>query len=220
LAPVDAHSVVCLQTGKRDALNSRQAQRRVSEFVRQTRPFHERLYRIALSLCRDRDQAADLTQEALVRAFRSFDSFRPGAPVLPWLARILRNVHLDSFKTGRAQHEVAEHQLDREGPGIDASVAHPAPDPLAALERAELGARLAREMETLDPGQRQTLILCDIEGFSYQEAAEAEGVPVGTIRSRLARGRAELRRRLRRAPSGELPGTPSRSGVGGLGRGV
>lgn len=169
----------------------------VSRFVALTEPFRERLYRIALSLCRDRDQAADLTQEALVRAFRALDRFRPGAPVLPWLARILRNVHLDSFKTGRAQHEIAEHQIARDDQGVYAERAASDPDPLASLERAELSAWLQEELEALDPAHRLVLILCDIEEMSYKEAAEIAGVPIGTVRSRLSRCREQLRNRLK-----------------------
>lgn len=169
----------------------------VSRFVALTEPYRERLFRIALSLCHDRDQAADFTQEALVRAFRAFDRFRPGAPVLPWLARILRNVHLDSFKTGRAQHEVAEHQIARDEQGVYAEQAAPDPDPLATLEQAELSSWLQEELEALDPAHRLVLILCDIEDMSYKEAADIAGVPIGTVRSRLSRGREQLRVRLK-----------------------
>jgi RNA polymerase sigma factor (sigma-70 family) len=80
----------------------------ISEFVKLTRPHHRQLYGIALSLCRDPDQAQDLTQEALIKAYQAFDRFRSDEPILPWLRRILRNVYLDTFKTGRARHEVNE----------------------------------------------------------------------------------------------------------------
>jgi len=168
----------------------------VSSFTRATSPYHARLFRIAKALCRDGDRAADLTQEALVRAFLAFDTFRPDAPVLPWLCRILRNVHLDSFKTGRARHEVAAHQLagDVEDPyqGVECA----SPSPLCHLEQKSLRACLQEEIDALEPGQRLILILCDVEELSYQEAAEVAGVPVGTVRSRLARSRERLRERL------------------------
>lgn len=179
-------------------MTSRQRTRSaVDDFVRVTRPYHERLYRIALSLCHDRDQAADLTQEALVRAFKAFDRFHAGAPVLPWLARILRNIHLDTFKTGRAQYEVAEHQVARREVGsFYEETAAASPDPLAALERSRMSTWLNEEIAALDEGQRIIIVLCDIEGLSYQEAAEIAGVPVGTVRSRLSRCRAYLRERI------------------------
>ena len=168
----------------------------VASFTRTTSPFHARLYRIAKALCRDADQAADLTQDALVRAFLAFDSFRPGAPVLPWLCRILRNAHLDSFKTGRARHEVAAHQLAGEVEDPYQDVACPSPSPLGQLEQKVLRACLQEEIEALEPGQRLILILCDVEEMSYQEAAEIADIPVGTVRSRLARSRERLRERL------------------------
>lgn len=179
----------------------------VARFVQTTRPFHERLFRIALTLCRDRDQAADLTQEALIRAFRAFDRFREGEAVLPWLARILRNLHLDTFKTGRARHEVAAHQLSADrGDPLDFQPSR-VPDPLAALERSRLSAFLTEELEALDPDHRLVVILCDIEEFSYQEAADVAGIPIGTVRSRLSRCREHLRQRLlRRMEEGNLTG--------------
>jgi RNA polymerase sigma-70 factor (ECF subfamily) len=168
----------------------------VSRFTRVTGPLHARLYRIARSLCRDDDQAADLTQETLIRAFCAFDSFRAGEPVLPWLCRILRNVHLDSFKTGRARHELSRRELPGTPDDPYQDVASSSPDALRLLERQSLRSFLNAEIEALEPGQRLILLLCDVEEMSYQEAAEIAGVPVGTVRSRLARARERLRERL------------------------
>lgn len=168
----------------------------VARFTRTTAPYHARLYRIAKALCRDADQAADLTQETLVRAFCAFASFREGAPVLPWLCRILRNLHLDSFKTGRARHERSARELASEVDDPYEHVASSAPGPLAALEQKTLRGLLQEEIEALEPGQRLILIVCDVEELSYEEAAELAGIPIGTVRSRLARARERLRERL------------------------
>ena len=168
----------------------------VSSFVTLTRPYHERLHRIACSLCNDPDQAADLTQEALIRALRAFDRFDDSRPVLPWLARILKNAYLDSLKTGRHRHEVAEHQLGGREQNPVAMTASAMPDPQSLTERAQVGAILREEVAALDPDHRLVVTLCDIEGFSYKEAAEVAGVPVGTIRSRLSRCRMYLRERI------------------------
>jgi RNA polymerase sigma-70 factor (ECF subfamily) len=182
---------------------------RVAAFVAATRPYHARLFRIARSLAPREADAADLTQEALARAFVAYDGFRDGAPILPWLARILRNVFLDGLKTGAARHEVlCDESPDSGARAADAWQADgsEAGQPLAALERAELAQILGAALEALDAPQRLIVILCDVEGFSYEEAAEAAGIPVGTVRSRLSRARAELRRRLRRKlePEGGL----------------
>lgn len=171
-------------------------QQLVPSFVRLTRPHHEALFRIALTLCHDHDQAADLTQEALIRAFRAFDRFDPDRPVLPWLARILRNVHLDSFKTARSRHEVASHQLasTRSDPFATAPSKHP--DPASLAETAQLTRWVQEELRELDEEGQIVILMCDIEGFTYQEAAEVAGVPVGTVRSRLSRARQRLRVRI------------------------
>ena len=175
----------------------RKSQKRlVSEYLRITRPFHERLHRIALSLCRDPDLAADLTQEALVRAFKSFDNFRTEAPVLPWLARILRNIHLDLLKSGRARYEIADHQT---GHGKDQYEFAPGSmqDPLSCVEQSQLLGWLQEELAVLDKDHQLIIILCDMEGFTYQEAADVAGIPIGTVRSRLSRSREKLRLRLK-----------------------
>ncbi|MBW2734161.1 MAG: RNA polymerase sigma factor [Deltaproteobacteria bacterium] len=168
--------------------------RRVSRFVELTRPYHDRLFRIAITICGDRDLAADLSQEALVRAFNAFDRFEDGRPVLPWLTRILRNVYLDTFKTSRAKHEV------RVGGDRDvqpfASVPSPTPNPLQLTEQREMQRILASELGKLDPAHQLVINLCEMEGMSYQEAADAMEVPIGTVRSRLARARDALRQRI------------------------
>jgi len=125
----------------------------VAEFTRLTGPHHRHLYGIALLLCHDPDPAADLTQEALVRAFKAFDRFRPDSPVLPWLRRILRNVFLDTFKTARARHEVAEHEMPGEnGLASFTAVDAASDDPLIRLERAQLAAWVREEIGALERG--------------------------------------------------------------------
>jgi RNA polymerase sigma-70 factor (ECF subfamily) len=167
---------------------------RIAEFVRLTQPHHQHLYGIALALCRDRDQAADLTQETLVRAFEAFDRFRPDAPVVPWLRRILRNLFLDGFKTGRARHELSASAIGDESATTE--VADEGLDPLAQLERAQLSGWLEEEIARLGPDHRQVVMLCVMQDLSFEEAAELLGVPVGTVASRLARARAQLRDRM------------------------
>jgi DNA-directed RNA polymerase specialized sigma24 family protein len=82
-------------------------------------------------MCRDADQAHDLTQETLVRAFEAFDTFRPGAPILPWLRQILRHLFLDTFKTGRARHEIAEREMTGSETSLLQAAVNPQDNPLA-----------------------------------------------------------------------------------------
>ena len=168
----------------------------VGRFIELTRPHHAPLQRIARALCHDRDIAADLTQETLIKAFRAFDRIDTSKPMLPWLARILRNVYLDTLKTSRARHEIAAHERAETADDPYAQIAHPTADPLAELERTELRHWLREEVDALDPDQRLVIILCDIEEFGYEDAAQVAGVPIGTVRSRLSRARARLRARL------------------------
>jgi RNA polymerase sigma-70 factor (ECF subfamily) len=169
---------------------------RVKRFITLTRPYHERLMRVAMTLCHDQDMAADLTQEALARAFAAFHRFRPDAPVFPWLARILRNLYLDHRRSARSRHELAEHQLAGDGPGPLELAKTTSPTPLAAVEQAQLVSWVQQELAALPAAQRLVLVLCDVEELTYKEVAEVVDAPVGTVRSRLARARQALRSRL------------------------
>lgn len=164
--------------------------------MRVTGPHHPRLLRLARALCNDADRAADLTQETLVRAFKAFHRFRPDAPALPWLRRIMKNLHLDMVKSGRARFEVASHQ-QRDGREDPCDVA-PAdvPSPLLLAERAQLARWACEALTELSSGQQQVLILCDMEALACSEVSELIGLPAGTVRSRLFRGREQLRIRL------------------------
>jgi len=179
------------------------AENLVSRFIQTTAPYHERLFRIAITLCHDRDLAADLTQETLVRAFNAFDRYRPEMPVLPWLARILRNYFLDTLKTGTARHEVAAHRLGEKGEDPYANFPCSGLNPADQAEQSQLSGLLAEGLKALDDAHRLAIILCDIEGFDYAEAAQTIGVPVGTVRSRLSRGRTLLRQWLNHKMSGK-----------------
>jgi RNA polymerase sigma-70 factor (ECF subfamily) len=163
-----------------------------ARFVALTKPYHERLYRIAITICGDRDVAADLTQEALVRAFRAFDDFDSTRPILPWLTQILRNLHRDSFKTARSKHEVRQSEKQAEPTATVKT-------PEQALASKELQRLVQQELAKLDDDQRLVITLCDIEELSYAQAAEALEVPVGTVRSRLSRARQALRVRVKKA---------------------
>lgn len=173
------------------------------QFMAAVGPLLPRLHRIARALCGDGDLAQDLTQEALLRGLQASDSFDPSRPLLPWLARIMRNLFVNYCKSGRLKYEVC----DEEAIG---AVCEPAEGgALAQLERAELLRCLREEIAGLPRPFQLVVILCDQEGFGYEDAAAVAGVPVGTVRSRLARARAELRTRLRarveQLPSAAVP---------------
>ena len=169
-------------------------------FVTLTEPHHARLYQAALGLCGDRDQAADLTQEALVKAFLAFHRFREGAPPYPWLVRILRNVHLDQVRSAHARRETVR------------STAPDPPDPrrgpLATVLAAEEVDAVHRAIAALPEEFALVITLVELQGLSYEEVADAAGIPIGTVRSRLYRARERLRQRLSGAVQsrGEIDG--------------
>jgi RNA polymerase sigma-70 factor, ECF subfamily len=149
------------------------------------------VYGTALRLTRDPEEAQDLTQEALVRAFEAFDRF-DGRNFKAWILRILTNLFINRYR--RQARTGGISSLDEENAYEPAAPAEEAPDRLVFdhLLGAEVEAALAKVPEAF----RLAVILSDLEGLSYDEIASVTEAPVGTVRSRIARGRAILRREL------------------------
>jgi RNA polymerase sigma-70 factor (ECF subfamily) len=139
-----------------------------------------RLRAFAVSLCGNIDRADDLVQETLLRALANIDSFKPGTNLTAWLFTILRNHFRSEYRKRRREVE------DIDGKHSATLKSHP--DQVARIEFAEFKTALAR----LPADQREAVVLVGASGFSYEEAAEICGCAVGTIKSRLSRGRAQL----------------------------
>jgi RNA polymerase sigma-70 factor (ECF subfamily) len=154
-------------------------------------------YNFAYRLTGNEADARDLTQDAFVRVFRAWRSFQPGTSFLSWIYRIVTNLYRDELRRrkGRFHEELPSDNAPQEFGG---------PRPLAVtpiddyVER-HLGEPLSKALAQLSPDQRQVVILADIEEYSYQEIAEIMGCSIGTVRSRLHRARALLRRLVERA---------------------
>jgi RNA polymerase sigma-70 factor (ECF subfamily) len=161
------------------------------------------LFGIALRLLNDEDAAADAVQEALISAFRRFDTFR-GDSLRSWLARVVVNACYDEMRKKRRQHSIPLEQFNSDGEEIETSywLVDPESDPETQFESFELENALQRGLDKLQPIYRLMLVLVDIEGLSYEEAALAAHVPVGTVKSRLARARSQMQKSLQGA--GEL----------------
>ncbi len=161
------------------------------------------LFGIALRLLTDEDVAADAVQEALISAFRRFNTFR-GDSLRSWLARVVVNACYDEMRRKRRQHSVPLELFNAEGEEIETSywLVDPQADPELQFESSELESAIQKCMDKLPPIYRLVLVLVDVEGLSYEEAASAAGVPVGTVKSRLARARLQMQRSLQMA--GEL----------------
>jgi len=145
-----------------------------------------RVYRLAYRLTGNCHDAEDLTQEVFVRVFRSLPSYTPGT-FEGWLHRITTNLFLDI--TRRKQ------RIRFEGLGEEtaARLSGTEPTPPQAFDERHLDQDIAAALADLPPEYRAAVVLCDIEGLSYEEIADVLGVKLGTVRSRIHRGRAQLR---------------------------
>lgn len=149
------------------------------------------LYGTALRLTRSPEDASDLSQEALVRAYEAFDRF-DGRNFKAWMLRILTNLYINRYR--KIQRTGKASSLDEEDAAEPVAPAEEAPD--RQVFDGLLGAEVEDALAKVPDVFRIAVILSDIEGMSYDEVAEATEVPVGTVRSRLARGRAILRKEL------------------------
>lgn len=152
------------------------------------------LFGIALRMLNDEDIASDAVQEALISAFSKINSFRGGS-LRSWLARVTVNACYDEMRRKRRQREVPMEQFNMEGEEVEdlSWMIDPAPRPEEQHESFELEGAIQNSLSTLTPAYRQVLVLVDIEGLSYEEASVAASVPVGTVKSRLARARMQMR---------------------------
>jgi RNA polymerase sigma-70 factor (ECF subfamily) len=157
----------------------------------------DRVYRLALRLTGNRHDAEDLTQEVFVRVFRSLHTYTPGT-FEGWLHRITTNLFLDQAR--RKQRIRFDALSDERAARIPSVTAGP---DKAFVDRT-FDDDVESALAALPPDFRAAVVLCDIEGLTYEEIAEILGAKLGTVRSRIHRGRAMLRAALaHRAPSGD-----------------
>jgi RNA polymerase sigma-70 factor (ECF subfamily) len=152
-------------------------------------PHLDAVYNLARWLTRGGAEADDIVQDAMLRAFRSFDSFR-GEAAKPWLLTIVRNCHRDALEQ-RKRHAAAP--LEEEG---ETSVAAEGPTPEGEVIQQGASRVLDNAIATLPVEFREVVILRELEEMSYRDIAAATGTPIGTVMSRLARGRALLKAQL------------------------
>jgi RNA polymerase sigma-70 factor (ECF subfamily) len=162
------------------------------EFEAQLRRHMDVLYYAALDLSGNSSDAEDLVQEAALKGLRRFDSFQAGTDFKAWMMRIVANTYIDLYRRRRREKPAA------------------AEDAVQAMAESEKSLRgndlefllpddVERALATLPDEQRAAIVLVDVNGLTNQEAAEALGWPLGTVNSRVYRGRAELRAILRQS---------------------
>jgi len=154
-----------------------------------------RLVRFAWSLTRDSESAEDLAQETIARALAARWRFQPGTNLKAWLFRILRNVHLNDVRAAESHPALVSIEDLVSEPGADGE--HQDPVEIRVIERADLR-RVAEAFRTVPPAFALALYLTAVEELSYAEAASVLDVPVGTVMSRVYRGRRLLMSRLTR----------------------
>jgi RNA polymerase sigma-70 factor (ECF subfamily) len=171
-----------------------------SDFEREALPHLPALYAAALRMTRHEKDAEDLVQDALLRAYRFFDTFEAGTNCKAWLFRIMTNVFCNRYREREREHEVmneaeassanVEQFLAGAGGGSDAA------DAESALLGHMVSGDVEKALASLPPDFRMAVILADLEDFSYKEIAEIMECPAGTVMSRLYRGRKLLQQQL------------------------
>jgi RNA polymerase sigma-70 factor (ECF subfamily) len=168
---------------------------RIREFEEVALVHLDALYQTALRLTGSRAEADDVVQETYLRAYRSFDRFNPGTNCRAWLFTILRNAFLNRLRAGR--REVLEADMD-EREATQSRTAAMESSPEETFFQTVLHGDVDRALKALPLVFREAIILADIEGLSYREVADVVGCPIGTVMSRLSRGRRLLRGALTR----------------------
>jgi len=162
------------------------------------RAYQDRIHNTCWRLCGHLDDARDLTQEAFLKAFENLHAFRGDSKFYTWIFRIAVNLALTHRRSSRRRGAVSlDGLVATKGTQAEDLVQRlrsaETPEPVYAAGNAELQSRAAHALHELDEEFRAVVVLRDIEGFDYQEIADILGIPKGTVRSRLHRGRIALR---------------------------
>ena len=166
-------------------------------FARELLPQLDAVTAFAYRLAQDRDDAADLVQNTYLKAYRFADRYAPGSNAKAWLFRILKNVFINEYRRRQNKPPTVDYdevllleERDASGVAVYVDLRH-------ELFAHLLGDEVTRAINGLPVNSRLVLLLCDIEGFTYEEIAKITDVPIGTVRSRLHRARNQLKERLR-----------------------
>jgi len=163
-------------------------------------PYMDALYSAALRMTRTPADAEDLVQETYLRAYRGFGGFKDGTNLKAWLYKILTNTFINSYRAKKRRPEetdlddTEDFYLYRRLGGLEAAAADRTPETQVLESIPEPVVKEA--LESLPEQFRMAVLLADVEGFSYKEIAEITDVPIGTVMSRLHRGRKQLQARL------------------------
>jgi RNA polymerase sigma-70 factor (ECF subfamily) len=175
------------------------AKRKVqAEFEREALPHFDALYGTALRLTRNPKDAEDLTQEALLKAYRFFHRFEHGTNCKAWLFKILHNTFCNRYRKSQRDRQVTDEASYEQGLDVlvSAEAQSASRDPEGALVSRLLSDEVQRALDSVPETFREAVILSDLQEFSYKEIADIMDCPVGTVMSRLFRGRRLLQKAL------------------------
>ena len=154
--------------------------------------YEKNVYNIALRMTGNSEDAADMTQEACIKAYNSLQSFRGDSKFSVWLYRIVSNVCLDFLRSKNRRPTVSLSVEDDDGEDAQLDVADESQSPELLLDRKLTRDSVRRGLDSLPPDYRQILLLREIQGLSYDEIAQALSLEVGTVKSRIFRARKRL----------------------------
>lgn len=187
-----------LITGCRSATPERKREL-IGELARR---HHRGLLNFIYSFTRDRDAAEDLVQETFIRVYRNAESYQTIAKFSTWLYRIGRNLALNEIRNRRKRPALALNRRvggDEDGGEVVAGVAGDDMAPAELVEQSDTRRFVRAVVAEIPDGFREVLVLCDLQGMSYQECADVLEIKIGTVRSRLSRARSQFEERMRRA---------------------
>jgi RNA polymerase sigma-70 factor, ECF subfamily len=173
---------------------------RQREFEAAALPYLTPLFNFALKMTRSRERAEDLVQDTYLRAYRAYATFTPGTNMKAWLFQILKNVHINVYRSAKCRPEdvafdaiegVAEAHIDE---GWSSDFAPETPETI--VMNGVLDGEIQEALEALPEEFREVVLLAFVEEMSYREIADVLGIPMGTVMSRLHRGRKLLQARL------------------------
>ena len=168
-------------------MNSTQSKQ--SLFEQEALPHMNALYSFAVRLCRDRDDASDLLQETFLKVYRFFDKFETGTNCKAWLFRILKNTYINQYRKDKKEPDTIEYDTIEEFYDLIRSESSESTDLQKRIFDNLLDDEISIALDSLPESFRTAIILCDLEGMTYEEISEILECPIGTVRSRLHRAR-------------------------------